>query len=132
MTFLNIWRFDTFFLLPYKSPWFIEELEFRNRFVWETKSSLYKRVNLLNHVCTWKNVNFLLILKSKVFIFYCIMADTWCHWNIIILEFVGLLLKKRLNSVYANVSYLSARILNDKSSLSPVIDTSKSKTNTNE
>ena len=41
----------------------------------------------------------------------------------IILDFIGLLLlKKRLTSVYAKVSYLSAGILNDKSALSPVID----------
>ena len=33
-----------------------------------------------------------------------------------------LLLKKRLNSVYAKVSYLSTGILNDKSALFPVID----------
>ena len=33
-----------------------------------------------------------------------------------------LLLKKRLNSVYAKVSYISAGILNDKLALSPVID----------
>ena len=33
-----------------------------------------------------------------------------------------LLLKKRLNSVYTKVSYLSAGILNDKSAFSPVID----------
>ena len=30
--------------------------------------------------------------------------------------------KKRLNSVYAKVSYLSAGILGDKSAFSPVID----------
>ena len=41
----------------------------------------------------------------------------------IILNFIGLLLlKKRLNSVYTKVSYLSARILNDKSDFSPIID----------
>ena len=40
-----------------------------------------------------------------------------------ILDFIGLLLlKKRLNSVYAKVSYLSVEILNDKSAFSPVID----------
>ena len=37
-------------------------------------------------------------------------------------------MKKRLNSVYARVSYLSARILNDKSVISLTID----KTITNE
>jgi len=37
-----------------------------------------------------KNVNFLLILKSKVFIFYYIMADTWCHESLIILDFIRL------------------------------------------
>ena len=70
-----------------------------------------------------KNVNFVLILKSKDFIFYYIMTATWCHWNMIILDVIGLLLlKKRLNSVYAKVSYVSAGILSDKSAFSPVIN----------
>ena len=37
-------------VLPQESPWFIEELESRNRVVWEKKSSLYECVNLLNNV----------------------------------------------------------------------------------
>ena len=48
--------------------------------------------------------------------------------NMKILDFIVLLLlKKRLNSVYAKVSYLSAGILNDKLAFSL-----NSKTNTNE
>ena len=49
------------------------------------------------------------------------MADTCCHWNIIILDFglLLVLLKKRVNSVFAKIS---AGIPNDKSAFSPVID----------
>ena len=36
--------------------------------------------------------------------------------------FWAVVTKKRLNSVYAKVSYLFAGILNDKSAFSPVID----------
>ena len=51
------------------------------------------------------------------------MTDTWCYWNIIILDLIGLLLLKiRLNSVHAKVSYLCAGILSDKLAFSPVID----------
>ena len=40
-----------------------------------------------------------------------------------VLEFIELLLlKKRLNGVYAKVLYLSTGILNNKSAFSPVID----------
>ena len=43
--------------------------------------TLYKRVKSCLNT---KNFNFLPILNSKVILFYYIMADTWCHWNMII------------------------------------------------
>ena len=98
----NIWRFDTFSLLPKKFHDLLKSWNLGTGLS-ERESSLCKRVNLLSHVWTRK----LLILKSKVFIFYYIMADTWCLWNMIILDFIGLSLqKKTLNSAYAKVSYL--------------------------
>ena len=81
----NIWRFDTFSLLPQESPWFIEELESKKWFFWKRKSSLYKRVNLLNHV--W--------------------ADTWCHWNMIISDFIGLLYAEKMFKLVSMQRYLT-------------------------
>ena len=119
-SYLKIVYFRNITYLKHLTDWYvfpsspgIPKLESRNRFYRERKSSLYNHVKSCLNM---KNVNFLLILKSKVFIFYCIMADTWCHWNMFILDFIGLLLlRKHLNSVFAKVSYLCAGILSDNS-----------------
>ena len=75
ITFLNIDGLIRFTYFPRNSLDLLKSQNLGNRFVWERKSSLYKRVDLLNHVWTQKKRYFL--ANSKVKSFYSLSYNGW-------------------------------------------------------